>query len=380
MRRIRLLLACTFMAAIPLVACADQPFRYTEGKYGKAELKYINDLPVLMVEGTPEEIGEQTAQLTRAPLKKLMNYAPDLLKAFGMESRLPLLKAVGKTMLPQFPKDYRAELDSVIKHSGIDPDLMIVGNTFADISKAANCSVLIVEPEKSATGQVLFGRNLDYPTGGFLNEYSLVQVVRPRGKHAYAAVGFPGFVGVTSGINDAGLALATLEVRTAKDQSAKFDAKGMPYLLSYRRILEECTTIDEAVKLLESIHRTTMNNLALCDQHQGVIVEITTKNVVVRKPEKGFCPCTNHFRTEALCTDKKCYRYAALSKCFDMDKVDREMVHKLLHAANQGPYTLQTMLFEPASLSLHLAIGKCPTSALPLKKLDLKPLLAKQEK
>jgi hypothetical protein len=380
MRPQRLFVALLFLACLPLAARADQPFRYTEGKFGKAELKYVNDLPVLSVEGTPEEIGEQTATLTKDALKRLLNFAPDLLKEFGQEKRLPLLKMVGKSMLPQFPPDHLKEFEVLVKHSGLDRDLGIVGNTFADISKAGGCSVLLVSADRSATGQPLFGRNLDYMTGGFLNEYTLVQAVRPKDKHAFVSIGFPGFIGVTSGINDAGLTLATLEVYQAKDKSAKFDAKGVPYLLSYRRILEECTTIDEAVKLLESIKRTTMNNLAICDKNGMAVLEITTKSVVVRRPEKGLCPCTNHFRTDELATDTKCHRYEALRKSFEMDKLDRAAVAKLLDAANQGPHTLQTMIFEPASLKLHLAIGKCPTSALPLRELDLKPYLAKWEK
>src|SRR5207253_10596101 len=112
----------------------------------------------------------------------------------------------------------------------------------------------------------------------------------------FAAIGFPGSIGVLSGINDAGLALATLEVKSAKDQSAKFDGKGVPYALSYRRILEECTTIDAAVKLLNSIKRTTMNNLAICDKDGGAVIEITTESVVVRRPEKGQWLLTHHLR------------------------------------------------------------------------------------
>src|SRR5262249_11347802 len=176
----------------PLVARADQPFRYTDGTCAPAELKYVNDLPVLFVSGTPEEIGEQTAALTKEPLKRLINFAPDLLKAFGQEKRLPLLKIVSTSMLPQFPPDHLKEFESLGKHSGLDRDLGIIGNTWADISKTAGCSVLIVNAERSATGQPFFGRNLDYLTAGVLHEYSMVQIVRPKGKHAFAAVGFPG--------------------------------------------------------------------------------------------------------------------------------------------------------------------------------------------
>ena len=46
-----------------------------------------------------------------------------------------------------------------------------------------------------------------------------------------------------------------------------------------------------------------------------------------------------------------------------------------LHAVNKGNETIQTMIFEPTSLRLHLAIGKGPSSALPMKQLDLAALL-----
>src|SRR5712692_1007280 len=118
------------VALVPIASRADQPFRYREGKSGKAELKYVNDLPVLRVEGTPEEIGEQTAALTKSPLVRLINYAPDLLKALGREKQLPMLKKIGNGMVPQFPADHLKEMDAIVKHSGLDRDLAVVGNTF----------------------------------------------------------------------------------------------------------------------------------------------------------------------------------------------------------------------------------------------------------
>jgi hypothetical protein len=48
-----------------------------------------------------------------------------------------------------------------------------------------------------------------------------------------------------------------------------------------------------------------------------------------------------------------------------------------MDAVNMGPLTLQTMIFEPRSLKLHLAIGSCPSSKLPLKTLELAPLFGK---
>jgi predicted choloylglycine hydrolase len=371
-----LLLVCSWSVA---PAGAAESFRYPEGKFGKGRLKYINGLPVLIVEGTPAEIGEQMARLITKPAIKLLDYPKDYLKEFASLDLLPLLVKTGNAMVAQFPADYRKELEVAVKTAGINRDLLVMGNTMFDIKKVAGCSTLIINPERSATGAPLLGRNLDFPTLGYLNKYSLVIVCRPKGKHAFASVGFPGLLGVLSGMNDAGLALATLEVYSTQDGSTKFNSKGVPYALCYRKILEECTTVAEAEKLLRSMKRTTLMNLAVCDKKGGAVFEITTKSVVVRRPEKGICPCTNHFRTKELATNMRCQRYAALEKCAELKKVDLATIAKKLDATNQGKMTLQTMIFEPASLTLHLAIGKCPTSKLALKKLDLRPLLKKSK-
>lgn len=374
MARFRLVVAVVFCLYIPAVR-AEPPFRYQEGKHGQAELRYINGLPVLTVQGAPEEIGEQVASLTTTSVRKLLGFPKGYLKHFGYEAAWPALVGMCKVLENNIPADYRKELDAIAKHGAIDRDMVLVGNTFPDIKKVGGCSVLLVSPEKSATGGPLFGRNLDYPTLGFLHEYSLVTVYWPTGKHAFASIGFPGFVGCLSGINDAGLAVAVLEVYKTKDDSPAFDPQGTPYAMCFRKILEECTTVAEAEKLLRGMKRTTRNNLAVCDTKGGAIFEITPKNLVLRRPLEGFCPCTNHFRSDELALKKHCERYEALEQCRRTPKVDLPQMRKLLDAANQGELTFQTMIFEPAALKLHLSIGTLPSSAQEPKTLELARLL-----
>jgi hypothetical protein len=364
----------------PLSAWASEPFRYPEGKCGKGSLKYINDLPVLMVEGTPEEMGEQVGVLGIKPATKLLSYPKEILKDVGAGATYPLLAATGKSMVPHFPPDQLKEFEAAAKASGVDRDLLVVGNTMFDIKKLIACSTLIVEPERSATGQILFGRNLDFPTCGFLQDYTLVRVSKPAGKHAFAAITFPGLMGCLSGINDAGLSVAVLEVYESADDSVKLDPTGIPYAMCFRWVLEECTTVAEAEKALKDMKRTTLVNLAVCDTKGGAVLEITPKQVVLRPADRGLCACTNHFRSKGLCTSTDCDRYAKLEKCQEMPKLDIGDIAKNLNAVNQGELTLQTMIFEPASLKLHLAFGKCPSSQLPLKTLDLKPLLKPEDK
>jgi isopenicillin-N N-acyltransferase like protein len=369
------LIVCLWaMAATAAQQPAERPF--VEGRYERGELKYINDLPVLTVEGTPEQIGRQKAALTGDVAKSLMTYPKSLLKHFGREDQWPKIVEMGKLLVPQIPADHREELRAFAEKSGISGEQGIVANTLVDTYRHGfGCSSLLVEPERSATGGAIFGRNLDFYSMGVLEKYSLVTVHRPQGKHAFASIGFPGLFGCLSGINDAGLALAVHEVFLSRDFSPMFDPNGVPYTICFRRILEECATVAEAEKLLRNSPRTTKLNLALCDTKQSLVLEMTPKTVASRRGPDGLTACTNHFRTKDLVILPICSRYNTLMRYDDLAVLDLTDVDKALDQTNQGNLTVQTMIFEPGELVLHLAFGSTPSSSLPLKRLDLKPLL-----
>jgi isopenicillin-N N-acyltransferase-like protein len=362
----------------PATSAADT-FRFPEGKYLAGELKYINGLPVLVLEGTPEEIGRQEARLAPKISRQLWQIPKQILAKRGAEAAWPAVVTAGRMLFARVPADHRKELETIAKVAQVDEDTLVVANTLLELRRLGGCSTLIVQGNRSAAEGPLFGRNFDFPPMGILDRYSLVGVYRPRGKHAFAAVGFPGLIGVASGMNDAGLALATLDVYASADGSAMFNPAGTPLLFCYRRVLEECATVKEAEKLLRSIKPTTWMNLAVCDPSGGAVFELTPKTVAVRQPVDGALPCTNHFRTPGLTVGTRCPRYETLEKSLSQRRFTWQDVARAMDAVNQGPNTLQTMVFEPKSGKLHLSIGPGPASSRPLKTLELGPLLKPRE-
>jgi hypothetical protein len=377
-------LACALLAACVLAAPGQTapPFRYPEGTQGQAALRYVNGLPVLLVAGTPEEIGTAAGALAVRPGERMLSYPDDLLRHFHVPFLRGAFARAGDEMVRHFPADYRAELEALARGAGVERDRVVVGNTLFDLKKVLACSALLVEPGRSATGGPLLGRNLDYPSLGYAHEYSLVTVCRPAGaRHPFASVGFPGLVGCLSGMNDAGLALAVLEVFHVRVDQKKFDPSGLPYALCYRRLLEECATIAEAKELLEQLPRTATTNLVVADREGVAVFEVTPRHVLVRRPEGGTCVCTNHFCTPELRpfvrldTYRTLDRYEALERAAARhERLGLTEVQEGLDAASQGDHTLQTMVFEPGRLRLHLAVGTCPASAGPFRRLDLGPL------
>ncbi len=355
---------------------AAEPFRFAEAEQAPASLKYYDSLPLLVVTGTSDEMGQQIGALTHDAIAKIAVRQDDLVRGFGMVQLKPLLMLTAKQMWPQFPPNQQQEMTAIAKASGIDLNFLIFGNVVYDYSKIGGCSVLMAERQRSTTGGLLFGRNFDFPTFGVLDQISLVTVYRAKGKHAFVSVGFPGMIGCVSGMNDVGLSLAELEVNSTGDRSAGFNAAGVPLAMCFRRMLEDCATVDEAETLLRSLPRSSMCNLAIADRQHAAVLEITTKNVVRRGAESGVCACTNHFRTPELATSKFCRRYPLLDPGQQADKLGLDDLAHKLDQVNQGGLTIQTMIFEPQTLKLHLSLGK-HASSRPLKVLDLSAVLGK---
>jgi predicted choloylglycine hydrolase len=252
--------------------------------------------------------------------------------------------------------------------------MILLINSIYDLSTSMGCSTLIVEKERSKTGAPIFGRNFDWmPTKG-LPEQTVVAVMEPKGKLAFALVTIAPIAGCVSGMNEAGLCLTLNEIsiKQTKDKST-FNWDGIPTLLAFRRVLEECRTIDEAEKLLKSLKRTTCACMTICDAHGGAVLEITPKTVIRRTANLNVCCCTNHFRTDELCVDKKCSRIDTLLKLeTDTGKLGVSEVFHQLDLVNQKAATLQSMVFEPTTHTLHLKLGDGKTTSSRAKSVMLK--------
>ncbi len=392
----RFSVAVLVLAAIAWPVHAGEPFRFPEGTHGKAELRYRSGIPVLIVEGTPEEIGEQMAVLLGKSAARLLNYPKEVMSHFatpaGAAVMWPTFVKQGSQLLDNFPAAYRTEFETAVRVGGIDRESLMVGNTAFDlkhlISALFGCSALVVDAERSATGKLFFGRNMDHWSMGYLHHYTLVTICRPKDKHSYCSIGFAGMLGVISGMNDAGLSVAVLETTGAPaEEGPAYSLDGVPFALCYRKLLEECTTVDEALSALRKMKRTTTNNLVVCDRNTAAVFEITPSRVVVRKPENGIGTCTNHFCLPEVRLSKPKNTHTTLDRMATLEKVRSgngklgvEEVRRHLDSVNQGENTLQTMVFEPDSLTIHLAVldGKVPSSSQKLKSLCVADLLRKQ--
>jgi predicted choloylglycine hydrolase len=228
---------------------------------------------------------------------------------------------------------------------------------FLDLTRVTACSTVTLPGSASPDGVGRFGRNLDFPGLGVAAGQTVVLIYHPAGRYAFAAVGWPGMIGVVSGMNQWGLTLANMEVPRGAGWP-----RAMPYPLLYRTILERCRTVDEALDLLKTTPRQTANNLMLMDAAGNrAVAEITPQKVVVRRGLAGQALLsTNHQRGPDRTTAGRSWRFDCMRSEADrrFGRIGVDQIESMLRDVSQGNVTLQSMIFEPATRRLYLAVGE----------------------
>jgi hypothetical protein len=331
-------------------------------------------VPVVELSGSAAQIGAEHAKALGEPIRNLL--AAYFGKYFQSDAQRTLTMMAAKAFTPHLSSEHRAELHALAAAAELDESELMLGQCFLDLSAMTACSTVTLSAAAAPDGVARFGRNLDFPSFDVADKQTVVLIVRPDGRYAFASVAWPGMVGVLSGMNEHGLVLANMEV----DRPRRLPV-AMPYTLLYRTVLERCRTVEEAVALLEATPRQTANNLMVMDASgDRAVVEITPELVTVRRAAAtAALVSTNHQRgAENAAASGRCRRYDLLhdESARAFGRVTREDVEAMLGSAAQGKMTLQSMVFEPAERVMYLAVGKnAPRRGY--HKLDLKPLFAR---
>ena len=313
-------------------------------------------IPIIEVHGTSAEMGTQHGKQLAKSIDFLHEH---YLKVFlGSAKERTMATAAARAFEQKILPEHLAEINGMAEQCGMDPDEAVLAQCFLDLTAMSACSTITLPADAAPDHVARFGRNLDFPSLNIADKYTAVFIYKPGdGRYAFASVGWPGMIGVLSGMNEHGLSLANMEVK----RGARLPT-AMPYTLLYRTVLEKCRTVDEAIDLLEKTPRQTPNNLMLMDaEGHRAVVEITPAAIAVRRGVEGTSLLsTNHQRGEDADTAGRCKRYDFLhdTSKTEFGKIDEPELQKMLAGASQGNFTLQTMVFEPGNRVIYLSAGK----------------------
>jgi hypothetical protein len=159
-------------------------------------------------------------------------------------------------------------------------------------------SLAAIVDQQASPGHVWLARTFALPglDDGGDAELPVVSIVHPDGRVAYAAVGWPGLLGVVTGVNANGIAVLVDPARTAEVRPTR---AARPVAMLARAVLEQADSLDTAVKLIEGTPTLGAAVFVVVDGATGkrAIVERTPVKAVVerspRSPAVGDVLTTN---------------------------------------------------------------------------------------
>ena len=258
------------VASVSAACCLLSPSAWA------ARVERIDGVTVVHLEGSPYEIGRQHGEALRHEVR---DGVANVLRYFRSYLKIPLIRSLAVNWwldvawheaLPHIPKDYLEELRGLADGSGVPLQELYRLHALPD--RTYSCSSFAAWGQATAGGRMIHLRNLDWNMGAGIQRYAVVFVVHPQGKHAFVNVGWAGFIGVLSGVNDAQISVAQIGAETT---DATFRGEPMTFLM--RRVLEDAGDADQAAAVIRSARRTVGVNYVFADAKipRGIVIETT---------------------------------------------------------------------------------------------------------
>jgi len=234
----------------------------------------------LIVAGTPEQMGTAHGALLAGEAKKLTYTvlyvvgAADTIRS-GVWF-LDRMKEIERRAGPHIPRRFIEECDALSRAAGVSTRDGRYANLFPE---RFHCSGIAVRGKATRDGRVLHARVLDYMTEVGLQSCAAVVVFLPEGYNAWMSLGYAGFVGTVTAMNEKHLAVGEM------GGGGEGDWDGMPMSLLLRDVMERAATVDEAVKIIQQTPRTCEYYYVLTDKDRNMVgLHCTPKQVVVLRP------------------------------------------------------------------------------------------------
>lgn len=164
------------------------------------------------------------------------------------------------------------------------------------------CSSFATWGKNSADSSLIIGRNFDFYMGDKFAHNKLVSFYQPEQGYKFASVGWPGMIGVLSGMNETGL---TVTINAAKSDMPT--ASATPISILTREILQYASTIDEAYAIALKRKTFVSESILIGSARDGraAIIEKSPEKTALFTSGGNQIICTNHYQSETFRNDER---------------------------------------------------------------------------
>jgi hypothetical protein len=218
---------------------------------GKGRLELVDGTRVLCLKGSPEEMGHQHGTLLK---KEIRSLADRILYGVGVGSSFEKgrwffgeVESAQARLTPYMDERYLREMDALADAAGLQHEEVRLANFFPELF---HCSGFALYGKATEGGHLYHGRILDYLRGFGLEQNAVVMVFQPEKGNAWVNIGYAGFIGSVTAMNEKHVAMGEMGGRG----EGRWDGKPMAELV--REVMEKANTLDEAVEIMRKGPRT----------------------------------------------------------------------------------------------------------------------------
>ena len=321
------------------------------GKHGKYRIK--DGQRIIYLEGGPRKIGLQHGQFLCDEVRKTVEgtlYVVGLVYSVekGRWFLSDMREAVAR-LEPHMPKDQIEEIRGLAEGSGVPYESLRLASYFPALF---HCSGFAVSGKATIGGKLYHGRVLDYITDIGLQYNAVLFAVRKTGKIPFVNVGYAGFTGSVTGMNEKKIALGEMGGR------GEGDWDGVPMAQLMRMALEDAATLEEVKAIFRKGPRTCEYYYVFSDgkDRSAVGVEAVPEFIKFLKPGEAHPRLPEVVEDCVLLSGGK--RYTALCGMVKewYGKIGPEQAIQLMgYPVAMGRSNLHSALFCPETLELWVA-------------------------
>ncbi len=206
---------------------------------------------VLFLAGGPRRMGTAHGRLLKPQIHKIVERAVYVVGGVYSFQKgtwfFDEMEKVWARTEKHLPRRYIAEVDALSAAAGVSRRDGRYANL---IPEMFHCSGFAVRGTATRGGTVLHARVLDYMTEVGFQELAVLMVFLPADRFNWLNVGYAGFAGTVTAINEKGLAIGELGGR------GEGDWDGVPMTFLLRDVMERAATVREAVDIIRTGPRT----------------------------------------------------------------------------------------------------------------------------
>ncbi len=311
------------------------------------DVKHLDGRPLVTLYGDTPAMGRAHGRLLAASIRKQVDAFRDApAKSDGNA-------AVVENFEKGFPPGIREELQALAKASGVSYADLLRFNLGTESGPPAPSAAFAVDERRTTDRNPILGWKRSFADFGNRPGPMLFHM-RRIGKIAYMALSPPGFVGVLAGMNAHGLAIAITPGRLEK----RLDG-GTPLPLIVREMLENAKTIEAAMHMLGERQAPRTASVTFMDRRgRTAVAEVSPFMTRFRYVDRQTLAVTDRFVTRGFeDPDPAQGRGAdALEKAVASKRLfDAEALQKLLDTVPPKHRAVRSLVFEPATLRLHMS-------------------------